>query len=202
MRARLGSVLRHEDGFTLIEMLTALVVVGILVSAFSTIVTAMVTHSTEISSESVGQTQARAAIDEFARDFRQAYVGDGTSGIEAFTSTSITFDSPDRATPFHLRRISYRLSGGALQRQLTTSTNTDGPPWTWGTAGPWAERLPNVQNASIFTAFSDFPGAGGATTITATAVRAVTVSLTIAAPGSRGKQYTYSGSASLRSSKP
>jgi prepilin-type N-terminal cleavage/methylation domain-containing protein len=200
MRTRLAGLLRREDGFTLIEMLTALVVVGILMSAFASIVSAMVTHSTEITAESVAQTQARASIDELARDLRQAYVGDGTSGIEAFTSSSITFDSPDRATPFHLRRISYRLSGGVLQRQLTTTTNTDGPPWTWGTAGPWVERVQNVQNATIFSGWSDFPG--GAATSTASAVRAVTLTVTVAAPGSRGKQYTYAGSAGLRSSPP
>jgi prepilin-type N-terminal cleavage/methylation domain-containing protein len=200
MRTRLGSLLRREDGFSLIEMLTALVVVGILMAAFSSIVSAMVTHSTEITSESVTQTQARAGIDELARDLRQAYAGDGTSGIEAFTSSSITFDSPDRATPFHLRRIAYRLSSGVLQRQLTTSTNTNGPPWTWGTVGGWSDRVRNVQNSTIFTAFSDFPG--GAGTSTASAVRAVTLTVTVAAPGSRGKQYTYTGSAGLRSSAP
>ena len=206
MRTRLVGLLRREDGFTLIEMLTALVVVGILMSAFASIVSAMVTHSTEITAESVAQTQARASIDELARDLRQAYAGDGTNGIEAYTTSSITFDSPDRATPFHLRRISYRLSGGVLQRQLTTSTNTNGPPWTWGTVGGWADKINNVQNATVFSAFSDFPTAGGATagtsTTTASAVRAVTISVTVAAPGSHGKQYTYTGSAGLRSSPP
>jgi prepilin-type N-terminal cleavage/methylation domain-containing protein len=206
MRARFVSRVRREDGFSLIEMLTALVVVGILMSAFASIVSAMVTHSTEITAESVAQTQARAGIDELARDLRQAYAGDGTSGIEAFTTSSITFDSPDRAAPFHLRRISYRVSGGVLQRQLTTSTNTNGPPWTWGTVGPWVERVTNVKNSTIFAGFSDFPttssGTAGTSTTTASSGRAVTITITVGAPGSLGKQYTYTGSAGLRSSAP
>jgi prepilin-type N-terminal cleavage/methylation domain-containing protein len=199
MRLHLGNV-RREDGYSLSEMLVVLVIVGILMSAFASIVQAMVTHSTEVTAESVAQTQVRAGIDELARDLRQAYAGDGTSGIEAFTTSSITFDSPDRATPFHLRRISYRVSGGVLQRQLTTTTNTGGPPWTWGTAGSWVERVTNVKNSTIFAGFSDFPG--GTSTTTASALRAVTATITVGAPGSLGKQYTYTGSAGLRSSPP
>jgi prepilin-type N-terminal cleavage/methylation domain-containing protein len=189
---------RAESGFTLIEMMMAMVVVTLLTTAFATIVTAMIKHSTEISGESVSQTQARSSIDELAQDLRQAYVGDGTNGIESISSTAITFDSPDRATPFHLRRISYQLTGGKLQRQLTTSTNTNGPPWTWGTVGPWATRVESVTSPTVFTAYSDY--AGGTTTTTASSVRAVTFGVAVSNPGSQGKTYTYSGSASLRSS--
>jgi prepilin-type N-terminal cleavage/methylation domain-containing protein len=189
---------REESGFTLIEMMMALVVVTLLTTSFATIVTAMIQHSTEISGESVSQTQARFAIDELARDLRQAYVGDGTNGIESISSTAITFDSPDRLTPFHLRRISYQLTGGKLQRQLTTSTNTNGPPWTWGAVSGWATRVDSVTSPTIFTGYSDY--AGGTTTTTASLVRAVTFGVNVSNPGSRGKTYTYSGSASLRSS--
>ena len=46
MRARAARLLRHEDGYSLSEMLVVLVIVGILMSAFASIVQAMVTHST------------------------------------------------------------------------------------------------------------------------------------------------------------
>ena len=201
-RLRVG----RQDGFTLIEMLMALIIMGILTSAFGTVVTAMITHSTEITGESVLQNEARTSIDGLAREIRQAYIGDGSNGIESISGTAITFDSPDSSTPFHLRRISYRLNAGSIERQLTTSTNTDGtvpgsgPPWTWGTVGPWVKVIEFVRNPSIFTGYSDYTGSPQVTTNVAADVRAVAFNVVVATPGARGKQFTYAGSASVRSS--
>ncbi len=191
--------LRSQAGFTLIEMMMALIVMSALTASFATIVTAMVEHSTEITDDSVNQTEARSAIDLLARDFRQSYVGDGTNGVEAITGTTITFDSPDRAVPFHLRRISYRISSGQLQRQVTMTTNTGGPPWTWGTAGPWTTVMATVVNSPVFVGYSDYPT--GAQTTTASAVRAITYNFVVTSKAGRGKQYTYNGTSSIRSSK-
>ena len=76
-----------------------------------------------------------------ARELRQAYTGDTTYPIQTATATTLQFLSPDRATPFHNRHIAYRLaSGGQIDRAMTTSTDTDGAPWTGSRWTSFARR--------------------------------------------------------------
>ncbi len=76
----------------------------------------------------------RASVEQFARDLRQAYSGvDGSWPIEAISSTSITFLSPQRRTPFRLQRVQWQLNGTNLQRRFVTTSDTDGDPWVWPT---------------------------------------------------------------------
>ena len=94
-------------------------VFSIVLASFSMVLSSSIRHSSELEEQSNLEVEARAAISSFAQDARQVYDGDGnllTSPIESMSSTQITFLSPDRQLPFHLRRISYRLSGGQFQR--------------------------------------------------------------------------------------
>jgi prepilin-type N-terminal cleavage/methylation domain-containing protein len=184
---------RSEDGFTLVELLVVLAVTGVLVGAFMGAFASALRQGGEIEQRSVLQTEARAAIDGLAAELRQAYTGDGTPLVELATPTALTFDSPDRQSPMHLRRLSYRLVGGELQRSLTTSTNTGSGPWTFpAQAGPWARRVGAIANAAVF-AYADSTGAA---TTDATKVKSVTITLTLAVAG---HQLTYTTAVTLRS---
>jgi prepilin-type N-terminal cleavage/methylation domain-containing protein len=190
---------RGESGYSLIEMLVTLVVLISLGIAFATLFSAVANHSQAISAGITQQAEARAALDRFASDLRQAYTGDPapvnpTYPVQSVTSgTSITFFSPDRLNPFHLRRITYRLQSGELQRAEEVSTDTDGWPWVWPGMGAFRTLLPNVTTTSPFT----FYDKNGATTTTASAVRQVRLQLTVKT--NAGRSTTFSENVTLRS---
>jgi len=191
---------REEAGFSLIELLVSMAVLGILFAVYSLVLSSTIRDGGAIEDQATAQSQVRAAVDVLAGDLRQAYTGDpsGTMTLVAsgFTGSTITFYSPDRQTPFHLRQISYRLSGGNLQRQFATSTDTDGYPWTFGAMGAWITQASNVTNSTIFTYYD----ASGNVTSTASAIDSVGITVTVSPRGSQGRTYTYSTSVQLRSS--
>ena len=177
MSCRSARLRSCESGFTLSEMLVVIVVLAFIGMAFAAIFSSVVNHSATISESITLQTEARGSLDRFASDFRQAYNGDPafnpTSPIESVTAgTQITFTTPDRQNPLRLRRVSYRISGGALQRADVFSTDTDGWPWVWpggGAVGPYRTLVSNITTAAPFT----FYDANGNTTTTASAVTGV-----------------------------
>jgi prepilin-type N-terminal cleavage/methylation domain-containing protein len=200
--------LASERGFTLSEMLVVISILGLILGAFSLIFSSSIRHSGEIQEQSLMQTEVRFATDRIAREVRQAYYGDGTTcpvtvttgtcPITMSTATQLQFYSLDEQAPYHLRFIAYRLSGGALQRAMATSTNTAGPPWTMPALGAWGTVVGSIKNATLFTYFDSASPTPNATT-TASSVRSVTITLTEATSTSPGRQYTYTTSAALRS---
>ena len=194
MIRRLPGKAAGEGGYTLIEMLVSMIFIGMLFAAFSLVLTSTLHHNDEVTAESTAKTELRTSIDGLANELRQAYSGDTTSPIESVSGTQITFLSPDRATPFHLRRISYRLSSGSFQRAIAISTDTDGAPWTIPALGAWATQVKSVVNGTVFT----YLDASGAVTATPASVRTVNVTLTVSTTTSQGRQFTYSTSVTLR----
>ena len=141
------------------------------------------------------QPEVRASIDRLTTDFRQATTTGAASPVESVSSTAFTFDSPDRGTPFHLRRIAYQLVNGQLQRSTTVSTNTDGSPWIWpGVAGPWIPELTSITNASPFT----FYDASGVATTTVSAVHSMRITLTVGPRQTQGGSNSYSTLIAIR----
>ena len=126
---------RDQRGFLLVELLTTMAVFSIFIGAVSLIFSGAIRSSTQSSDQAIVQTEARAAMDALAAELRQAY-SDSTfpSGnwLKTMTGTTLTFYTPDRSSPFHLREVSYQLSGGKLQRAFVTSTNTGAGPWVVG----------------------------------------------------------------------
>jgi len=197
--------LLEEAGFTLSEMLTVLAIMGIILAALTLVLGMSITQSSQIQEQSTLQTEVRAVVDGMAREIRQAYTGDLTYPIETASSTTLQFLSPDRALPYHNRRIAYRLAGGQIDRALTTSTDTDGAPWTgfaWATfgsipSGSWGKQVGSVANAAVFTYYNK-TGTLLTGTITPSSVYRVLITVTVATKAASTRQYTYSTSASLR----
>lgn len=197
--------LRQEDGLTLSELLVVLAIMGVILAALTLVLGMSITQSSQIQEQSTLQTEARSTLDMLAKEIRQAYTGDLTYPVETATSTTLQFLSPDRAVPFHNRRVAYRLSGGQIDRAETTSTDTDGPPWAgfaWTSfgsipAGSWSKRTDSVANAAIFT-YYDKAGTLLTGTITPSSVYRVVMTVTVATKAAATRQFTYSTSASLR----
>jgi hypothetical protein len=152
--------------------------------------------SNRVTEQSLLQNEARSAVDRLTTDFRSAMNANGTTPIETMTPTALTFLSPDTGTPFHLRRISYRLTNGRLDRSTTFSTDTDGWPWVWpATPGPYIQQLDSIRNAAVFTYYDDT----GAQTTDPAIAKSVRVTVTVAPRQSQGGAASYSALVSLRS---
>jgi prepilin-type N-terminal cleavage/methylation domain-containing protein len=146
IRRRLAA-LGSEGGFTLIELLVVVVLIGITSAMFGDTFSAVVNSSSQVQSQNILQTEVRASLNELVSDLRTASYGDTTSPIDnSFGATYITFYSPDRQTPPHMRKIRYWLDGTTLKRQEILSTNTDGPPWTRNGTDLTNITLPTVSD--------------------------------------------------------
>ena len=132
-------IVRDRRGFTLVEMLVGMAVLGIVLASMAGLLSAIYNTGTQTVEAGTLQDEARSSVDTLVADLRQAYTGDSaTPLIASFSSTAITFYSPDRQQPFHLRKVAYQVSGNTLQRAFVTSTDTDGPPWVGlTTLGGW-----------------------------------------------------------------
>jgi len=211
MSERLRGRLDDERGMTLPELLVAMVLFGILSAAFALVISSTITHSAVITNETVLQAQARNALNQLVKDLREATVSSSTDTSPFVTvggvmaSTTLTFYAPDETysagnpTTYHLREISYRVSGGQLQRASAVSTNTNGPPWTMPALGSWVPLVDGVTDADAF-AYYDGNQPPGITNSPA-AVRSIVVTLTLGVTGTT-VQYTYSSSATIRETPP
>jgi prepilin-type N-terminal cleavage/methylation domain-containing protein len=186
---------RSERGFTIVELLATMVVMGIVLGVFGQILVTTSRTSSRVEEQATLQNDVRVAVDRLTTDFRQATNANGTSPVEALSGTGLTFDSPDRMTPFHLRRISYRLANGRLERSISTSTDSDGWPWVWPVAAPvWTAEIGSVTNATAFT----FYDAGGVVTTDPAAVRSARISVTVAPQQTQGGSASYTTLATIR----
>jgi prepilin-type N-terminal cleavage/methylation domain-containing protein len=185
---------KGEHGFTVIELLISMVMIGIIVGPLATMLAYVDSSSHDTMTQDAYLSQARNAVEQIVSDIREAYTSSATmTAVVSLSGTQITFYAPDTATPFHLREISYRLSSGNIQRAYATSSNTQGPPWTIPALGSWMTTLSSVTNATLFT----YQDANGATTATPANVSRVLVSVTITPPGG-GASTSFSDSATIR----
>lgn len=190
----------REDGFTLVEMLSAMTVFAIVLASFSMVLSSSIRHSSELEEQTNLEVEARAAISSFAQDTRQVYDGDAnvlTSPILGMSPTQVTFYTPDRQVPFHLRRVSYRVSGTEFQRAFATSTDTDGSPWV-GITSVGAYRKLVGSLVSTGTPVLAYKKADGTTATTPIDVKTIDVTLTVATKNTPTRRYTYKTSVTVR----
>lgn len=172
----MGPQKRSGSGFTVIELAVAssilLLILGAALSEFAS----SQRHAEDLRRQNELQAQVREAIDRLVPDLRQAYTGDpALTPIESIASAAITFYSPNRAQPFGLRKIAYRLNGSTLERSVTASTNSGAPPWTFGTPGPFIPVVRNVQPGTLFAGMDST----GAPTLDPAAIHRVGIELVV-----------------------
>jgi prepilin-type N-terminal cleavage/methylation domain-containing protein len=185
----------RESGFTVPELLVGMTVLAIILVGFGQVLMSTSKTSNRVEEQAMLQTEVRASIDRFTRDLRSATNVHSTSPVVDLSSTSITFDSPDRTTPFHLRRISYRLNGSNLERSTLTSINTGSWPWTWPvTPAPWITELTSVKNPSVFT----FYDLDGDPTTDPDEVHSVRVTIAVAPKQSQAATTSYTSLVTIR----
>lgn len=131
-------------------------------------------HAAQLEQETIRQSAAREVLARIDDELRQAYTGDpGLLPVESLSSTSVVFYSPNRETPFRLRKITYQHTGTTLTRSEVLSDNT-AAPWTFPPGSPTPIAL-----------LSDVRPPGGSPAIdaiftgTGSPIRTVTVKVTI-----------------------
>jgi type II secretory pathway pseudopilin PulG len=179
----------------MVEMLAAMAVMAIVMGAFSQTLLTSSKTTNRLEEQATLQNEVRVAVDRLTMDLRQATNANGTSPVEVVGNTDLTFLSPDRLTPFHLRRISYRLVNGEIQRSVATSTDTDGWPWLWPAApATFLPEIGSVTGANLFT----FYDANGGVTTNPAVVRSMRIGVTVAPRQAQGGSMQFSTFISIR----
>ena len=139
----------RQRGFTLVELLIAMVLVGVVATAVYASFISGVEASSSRDLQARTQNSARGAIDEFTRDVRQAVSPDGiippVAAAPTATSIELWVDNnrsltATTATPV---RVRYSLSGTNFVRQTLSGT-------TWSTEDVLASGVANGSTA-LFT---------------------------------------------------
>jgi prepilin-type N-terminal cleavage/methylation domain-containing protein len=202
---RLRRIRRDQRGFTLIELTTTMALLGIFLAAVALVLGGAIRNSSAVEDQAAVQSNARAALDVMAGEIRQGYF-DSTSTFSSgatwiksgMTSTTFTFYTPDRVSPFHLRVVSYRLQNGELQRAFATSTTTGTGPWLVGatnlnavSVGTYRTVVDSVvTSGSNVSSFSFLDSNDNATTTPANVVN-MRIKLVVSPRGSQGRTSTY-----------
>jgi Tfp pilus assembly protein PilW len=220
-RAASRRLLRDESGFTLFELLVAMPLMLIVMGGLTLMLTTITHWSSHTQEEATLQAESRSAVNVFNANIRGAFIGDGTSPIISATATSITFYTPDQysttvsgsvESSFHLLKVSYQVTGGQLQRQYMTSTDTyptaPNPSWHWpGSMGPWMPVIGLSGSITNTNVFSYYTQAGAQATpptpltfpiADPSGVRAVGINLTLSTGGSQPQTFNVTDVVSLR----
>ena len=172
---------RRQAGFTLTELLVAMLLLLTLLGVALPLLASATRHSREVEERTALQAEVRWAIEQLVRDLRQAYTGEDRPALESVGPSEIVFLSPDRAEPFHLRRVAYRALGGRLERAIAVSADTDGAPWDIPPLPAWTPVLDSIVDPVLF----EYEDAAGVATTDAAAVRTVVVRVVVATGSDR-----------------
>jgi len=231
--------LRQEGGLTLTELIVVMPMLVLVLGAITTMMVVLMHGNSKTTEQLTQQATVRPALDAMMRDLRSEIPPSlGGLTVISATSTSITFYSPDgqfaqtgTTSPFHLREVAYRFSGGALQRQAVSSTNTytsvtSTIPWgTWTSASgnfplagfpsstAWrtiigAGLTADGSSPSLVSAsFTYYDGDGNVIASPVSAanlglIRTIKVDVTATTGGSPANQTSYSNTATIRETQP
>jgi type II secretory pathway component PulJ len=208
-----------ESGFTLVELMVAMPLMLLVMGGLTIMLTTLNHWGSHTQEETTLQSEARASLNQLEYNIRGAFIGDGTTPILSATATSMTLYAPDGypatisgtvMSSFHLMKVSYQVTGGMLQRQYMTSTNTypAGPPWTFsGSMSAWQTILGQANSITNTDVFTYYTAAGAQASPPAplsfpisdpTGIRAIGINLTLSTGGSQPQTFTVSDIVGLR----
>jgi hypothetical protein len=234
---RLLTRLRQEDGFSLTELLVSMPLLVVALAAITGALIVLNNGNNQTTGQLTQQGTFFPTLDEMMQDVRAMMPPTlGGSPLLAADGSSLSFYAPDGLSaqtgpnsPFHLREVAYRISGGALQREEVPSTNTytavtSTTPWGNWTSSlgafpisgfPSSTRwvtllgkgLSSSSPAIVSASFTYYDGNGNsiATPVSAAnivLVRTIAVSVTATISGNSSKQTTYTDTATIRETQP
>lgn len=188
---------RQEHGFTLVELMVTLTLLALVMALAFGQLAAGVNQTADLDRGSTANFTARLVVDTMVSELRQASTSDGAlTPIATMTATELMFYSPDRSMPKKLRKITYRVVNGSLQRSEALSTSAGSPPWVFPTTTPtFRTLLTGITNTNVFSYFQ----AGGAATTSAAEVRGLSINLIIQSSLSDSAERIYRTGIDIRS---
>lgn len=158
--ARAASLCPRSDGFTLVEIVVSIVLLGILAAVGSTMIADSVTTANISNRNQASISQARYAVERLAREFREVRLVANAYDITTNASNGVTF------TKSNNQAVCVRLAGSHLQLAYSANCNND------------PELLTN-QASAFALSYLDISGAA---TVDPTSVRFVEINLTTSDP--------------------
>lgn len=191
--------LHGESGIGIVEVMVGVALFAVALFPAYEAFDSSVRHQADAQRQTELEEAADVAMQTMVRELRQAYSGDAAAtAIQTLSATGITFTLPNRATPFRMQRVSYRLNGGNLERYMIESTNTSAP-WTFPpdpSPVPYTLIASDVSSPVLFNAFDK----NGNPTSTPGAVRKVEVAYDVDLdPNSGPSPRHYESAVTLRS---
>jgi hypothetical protein len=237
--ARRLRLVKREDGFTLTELMVVLPTLTFVLGGIIMTMLTLMHWNSQTTEQMTQQDTIRPTLDAMMQDLRSSMpLSLGGLSLVSATSTSIVFYSPDGiyassgiSSPFHMREEAFQFSGGALQKQMVTSTNTyttviSTTPWgSWTSASgtfplatfpvstAWktvlGTGLESDGSARALTSvtFTYYDGDGDVISAPVSAanlglVRTIAVAVTATTGGSSGRTTTYNNTATIRETQP
>jgi prepilin-type N-terminal cleavage/methylation domain-containing protein len=162
------SRLRHEDGFTLVELLAAMVIGLIVIFAGFNLIDTSVRVNASVAGRTDASQRGRLAMDDITRSLRSQVCANGVTPITSATPTSVTFtaDLSNGSRPPDRRTLTYSPSADTVTQTVTPGSGTEPNVVFTGTTTSRvlltdADPDPSVAGGAVFQYFAVTPGTGG-----------------------------------------
>lgn len=143
---RLTSADSADSGFTLVELLTAMAIFGILMAMMSAAMLSGMNGVSHLAIRSEQQSTDRLVSETVTRLLRYAVAPEGKQGIELITPDSIRFysasgfaGSNDRPNRVYIRfesdKVKMTVTPGEVNPDMDTTSGTPGDTWIWPAEG-------------------------------------------------------------------
>jgi prepilin-type N-terminal cleavage/methylation domain-containing protein len=145
MRRRLHALLRSEGGFSLVELLVSMLILGVIIGGLVTAFTSATVAHTDLSRRYEAQADGRLALSKIRREAHCA------SAVSLTGTTLVTLTLPS-GCPTGSGSVTWCVSGTELFRIATaTSTCAGGIRWAQyvQTAGVTVFALPAVSSSQL-----------------------------------------------------
>ncbi|MFN8108816.1 MAG: prepilin-type N-terminal cleavage/methylation domain-containing protein [Thermoleophilia bacterium] len=157
----------RQRGFTLVELLLATVMMGILGLAILAFFTSSMRQATTTQAQGQAQSDGRSSLDLLSNELRQAVSpdGGGTPPIISLGQNSIEFYLDPRRDPtitsVKPMKVRYQVTGGALVRDSAAPVGAN-PPYTYPAYSGAVTLVPAVANTSVAPLFKAYDSNGSA----------------------------------------
>ncbi|MEA2256233.1 MAG: hypothetical protein QOG35_2278 [Solirubrobacteraceae bacterium] len=163
------SRLRREDGFTLVELLVAMVIGLIVIFAGFNLIDSSVRVNASVAGRTDAAQRGRLGMDAITRALRSQVCANGIAPVTTATPTQVTFtaDLSNGSTVADLRSLTYDATGDTVTQTVTSGSGTE--PNVVFTGTPKSSVLltdadpdPSAAGGAVFTYFAATAGTGGA----------------------------------------